>query len=268
MVRIKNKKDKQRFSLPTAFSEPMTDLSDFSLWVYGPPKHGKTTLTQMFEDLLHIMFEPGHKALRLRFIAPKKWDHVEPWIDSIEQDDRYKNVSVDTVESMYALCWRAVLKKLGIDHPSDLEYGKGWDAVKSPFVKALKRLLNLESKGCCLISHAVRGTRKTKDGDEIEDIHPNLSGKILEEVAGAVDVIGYYHTRRDQRFLQIRPSDDVMAGCRLEENFRYTDGSPITFVPMGESKEEAFENLVAAFNNELKRPKERTGKKFKLKKRG
>jgi 3-phosphoglycerate kinase len=129
-----------------------------------------------------------------------------------------------------------ILKKLDIEHPSDLGYGKGWDAVKTPFIKALKRLLNLEDKGAVLVSHAVRGSRKTKDGDEIEDIHPNLSGKILEEVAGAVDVIGYYHIRKGGYVLQIRPTDDVMAGCRLEENFNFTDGSPIKYHSDGKFK--------------------------------
>jgi hypothetical protein len=265
-MKLQGKKEKQRFVLPTTFSEPMTELSDFSIWLYGPPKHGKTTLCQQFDSMLHLMFEPGYKALRLKFRKPKKWEHVDRWIDVIEADDEFKNVSVDTVEAMYDLCWKAILKKLDIEHPSDLGYGKGWDAVRSPFIKALKRLLNLEHKGCVLVSHANKGTRTTKDGDEIEDIHPNLSGRILEEVAGAVDVIAYYHVRRGEHTLQIRPSDDVMAGCRLEENFNYTDGSPIKFIPMGSSKQEAYENLLAAFNNELERPEERR-KQHKLKKR-
>lgn len=266
-LKLKNKKKekRQRFNLPTEFTEPKPNIEDYILWFFGGPGIGKTSLSQQFEDPLHWMFEAGHKALRLKPIFPRRWSHVEGFADTAEADDDFKTNVIDTVEAMYELAWAAAKKKMGWDHPSDEPYGKGWDSVKAPFIKALNRIMFMPHKGTVLISHAKSGERKTYDGDVFEDIHPNLSGAALEAVAGAVDVIGYYHIRKGQHVLQIRPSDDVMAKCRLEERFLYTDGSPIKFIPMGESKVEAYENFVAAFNNELDRPEERTVKKAKLK---
>lgn len=265
-MKLKNK-NKAKFHLPTEFSEPCTELADYTFWIYGIPGAGKTTLSQMFDDPIHVMTEPGAKALRLKPVYPRRWEQVNPIIDAIEESTEFKTATLDTVEAMYDLAWKWAQKKNGWEHPSDEGYGKGWASVSEPFLKALKRLMNLPDKGCVLISHAKNGTRKLSDGDEVEDVHPNLSGKMLEEVAGAVDVVGYYHTRRGQAVLQIRPTDEVMAKCRLEENFNYEDGGPIRYIPMGTSKQEAYANLLAAFNNELERPAERKVKKPKLKRR-
>jgi hypothetical protein len=39
------------------------------------------------------------------------------------------------------------------------------------------------------------------------------------------------------------------AGCRLAENFRTPDGKPIHAIPMGNSVQESYDNLMAAFSN-------------------
>lgn len=267
-MKLKRKKDRQDYRLPTVESEPLERLEDFSFWIYGPPKIGKTTLTQQFRGVIHGMAEDGAKALRLFKFDIDEWQAAVAFLKLVRKTTKFGNVTIDTVEALYKYCWDYHLTKMELEHPSDGDYGKGWDGVNRPFRHLLRGFLGLRDKGAILVSHAVRGERKTADGDEIEDIHPNMSGKVLEEVAGMIDVIGYYHFRRGARVLQIRGTDEVMAGCRLEENFRYDDGTPVTYIPMGDGKAEAYENFLAAFNNELPKPAERKPKaKLKKKKR-
>lgn len=264
---IKLHKTQQRFSLPTSFSKIRENLSDYSLLIYGMAGEGKTTFTQQFPDPFHLMTEPGGKALRLKQRQPRSVKEAETFVSLWEEAEDFSNIVCDTVEALYDLFWAAALKKLKIEHPADEPYGKGWDAVRSPFLKLLKRIINHPTKGGILISHVAHGTRKLSDGDEVEDFHPNLSGKPLEEVCGAVDLVGFYHQRKGAKVLQIRATEDAYAKCRLEDHFNYSDGSRVRYIPMGDSKEEAYQNFVAAFNNELEKPAEKPKGKAKLKRR-
>lgn len=268
-MKLKRKKSKasRDYALPTVFSEPSSNIWDYTFLIFGPPKIGKTSLFSTLKTAAYLMFEEGGKALSIRKKQVTSWEAVEGYLRSAQKADpkKFGPLILDTAEGLYGIAWDHFLAKLEIEHPSDLDYGKGWDAVGSPFRRVLKKYVSLRDIGTVLISHAKRGDRKLASGDVVEDIHPNLSGRPLEEVAGMVDVIGYYHFRRGSRVLQIRGDDEVMAGCRLEENFLYDDGSPIKYIPMGESKQEAYGNFLAAFNNELTKPVERK-KKTKLKK--
>jgi len=258
--------ERTSYRLPTIESEPLERLEDFSFWIYGPPKIGKTTLTQQWRGVIHGMAEDGAKALRLFKFDITDWEAAVAFLRLVRKTTKFDNVTLDTVEALYAHSWDYHLAKMGIEHPSDEGYGKGWDGVNKPFRQLLRGFLGLRDKGTVLVSHAVRGTRPLADGDEVEDVHPNLSGKTLELVAGMVDVIGYYHFRRGERVLQIRGDDEIMAGCRLEENFLYDDGTPVKYIPMGDGKTEAYANFLAAFNNQLAKPAERKPK-AKIKKR-
>lgn len=259
-----------KYVLPTSASEPKRNIEDFSFWFFGRPKVGKTTLAEQFKlggkPPIHIFAEPGGKAISNFQVLIRKWNDAPKYLELIEQSDRFGAAVVDTVEALYQHSWNYQQKTMGWDHPSDLGYGKGWSAVKEPVLRFLDRVLGMPDKGAILISHAKTGTRSTADGDEVEDIHPNLSGAMLEDVAGMVDVIGYYFRSRGQNWLRIRPADNIMAGCRLEENFRFSDGSPVDVIPMGNSKEVAYQNLIAAFNNELDRPEPEKKKKLLKKK--
>lgn len=266
-MKHKKKGGSGNYSFPSALSEPMTELSDYSLWIYGAPGIGKTSLVQQFEGVRYIMGERGAKALRVRAVYPRNVKEFEGFVTTAEAED-FPNICVDGVHAIYQLYWRAAMKKLNIEHPSDEGYGKGWDAVQSPFSAGMLRVLRMD-KGSILISHAASGERRTRDGDTIDDVHPNLSGKALDWLVGETDIVGYYHSRRNRATLQIRQTDDVLAKCRLEENFRYTDGSAIKFIDMGDNKEEAFQNLMAAFNNELDPPviEKKGGARLKKKKK-
>lgn len=257
------KKSKDKFELSAKRSVPCEELSDYAIWIYGAPKIGKTTLADEFPDTYHLLFEDGAKALAIRKTQVREWPTTRKALKAIEADDSIRNFTMDVVEAAYDMCFKHVCDKLGIDYPDELGYGKGWAKIRDEFMGTVMRAIGMPGKGPIFISHAVSGTRKTFDGDEVEDTHPALTGKILEVFSGAMDIIGYYHYRKGERVLQIRGDDNVMAGCRLRDNFRYRDGSPIKYVPLGDSEKEAYENLTAAFRNELSRPEDK-GKKRTL----
>lgn len=249
-MRIKTKTAKG-LSLAVEDSEPSPQMENYSLWVYGPPKIGKTTFTAMFDRCHHFMFEPGAKALRIKQKLVTEWpewlEYQRMWAAS-----DFVTSTVDVVEIAYEMCFRHTCRELGIDHPADEnDMGKSWGRIRQAFMESMQFMQRQPGKGCVFVSHASASKRKTADGGETDDVHPGLTGRPMEALAGSMDVIGYMHVRRGRRVMQIRGDDNVMAGCRLEEQFLHADGSPVAFIPMGTSKEEAYANFVRAFRNEL-----------------
>lgn len=243
-------------SLADVPSEPASNIGDYALWFYGSPKIGKTTLASMFDDAHFLMFEPGGKALRIHQKSVLRWAEFGAYIELLKKGNhKFRTVVIDVVEKAHAMCFDYMCKKLVISHPADVQdFGKSWGAIMNEFLDKMGGVASIPGMGTIFISHAALTTRKTRTGEEVSDIHPALSGKPLEALEGAMDLIGYIHFRRGKRVMQIQGTDTIMAGCRLEENFRHTDGSQIQYIPLGNSKQEAFDNFMSAFNNELPPP--------------
>lgn len=255
--------------LATELSVPAEDIRSYVMWFYGSPGIGKTSLASMFEDVHFLMFETGGKALRIFQKPINTWPEFRAYLKALAKGGhRFKGTVTDVVEKAHTMCFAYMCKKLVISHPADVQdFGKSWGAIMNEFLEAMSELASLDDMGTILISHAAMTKRTTRTGEEVEDIHPALSGKPLEALEGAVDLLGYMHIRRGQHVMQIRGTDSIMAKCRLEERFRYTDGSPILYIPLGNSKQEAYENFVAAFNNELSPPEKESPPKKIVKKK-
>lgn len=250
-------------------SEVCQLMSDYTFLIYGPPKIGKTSLVNQFPDVHHFMCEDGAKALEARFRPIHAWDELQHYIQLVRNQPNHaiKTISMDVVEGAYRLCFDAVCRRLDIDHPQDAPYGKGWNAVNNEFMDCMVDAGTIPGVGAIYVAHATGTARKTFEGDEVVDTHPALSGKILDILTGKMDVIAYYHYSGKQRYLQIRGGEGIMCGCRLKKRFLWPDGEPIDRIPMGNSDEEAYENLVAAFNNELPKPEPKVKKKILLTKK-
>src|SRR6478752_4032607 len=84
--------DKETLTLPTEMSVPLTRFQDYSLWLYGARKIGKTTLASMFPDTFLMMAEPGAKDLSVYQRAITQWKHFTGYIKLLEKDDRFATV--------------------------------------------------------------------------------------------------------------------------------------------------------------------------------
>lgn len=242
------------YRLPDERSVPCESLQDYSQLLYGAKKIGKTTLTSMFPKAFFYLCEPGGKALSIYGASIKNWLDFKGYTRLIEKDKKFKNVIIDTADFMYEMCSEYVCKKLVIDHPSDEGWGKGWKAVKKELATEIMKLLH-SGKGVILISHSREEEIKKKEGDAYNRTSSTLSGQAKELLEGLVDIWSYYTYEGSKRVLYIQGDDYIDAGHRLEGRFIYPDGTPIRKIPMGDSKEEAYENFVSAFENKLPRPK-------------
>src|SRR5437773_3387979 len=130
--------------LPTKKSQPITDWLAYTLFFYGPPKIGKSSLFK-HTNHLYMAYERGLKALSVFRRYVKNWDHAEEILQELEDGGykQYTGIITDTAEKMAAMCMKAVCEEMGIDHPQDAAYGKGWDAYRRALENFVTRLENL-----------------------------------------------------------------------------------------------------------------------------
>lgn len=243
-------------SLPRGLSTPSENLLDYTWLIYGERKIGKTTLLSMFEDHFFLMFEKGAKGLRIRREYVENWGQFLQYIDLLEAEPDYcKMVILDTGGELYEQCLNQAKIDLDLTDIRDKAWGGGYVEVRQRFAQAHERLFRLPS-GFAVTAHSEVKTIKPKFGAEYDKISIQLSAQAFKYYAGVVDTIAYYHyDDNGRRILTIRGDEGLEAGTRCEGHFLYPDGSPIKDIPMGDSKEEAYSNLVKAFNNELPKPK-------------
>lgn len=256
---------KLELSLPTGKNKPCEALQDYSILLYGAKKIGKTSLASMFPDTFFLFCEPGGKGLSTYSRPVRDWNEFKGYVDLIAKDKKFKTVVIDTSDYAYEYCMDYVCKKLVIDHPSDEGWGKGWKAVKKEFTLVLTKLLH-SGKGVIFISHSREEEISKRSGDKFHRTSNTMPGQAKELLEGIVDVWGFYTYEGKRRVLLIEGDDYIDAGHRLENRFKYPDGSDIRSIPMGSSKEQAFKNFLDAFENKLQKPTT-TKKKLKLRRK-
>lgn len=233
--------------LPKKKSTVEKDLSKYSIFIYGKAKIGKTSLCAQFPDALFLMTEPGGKSLEIYQTNVRNWPHFKQLITELETTDMYKTVVVDTVDNLFKMCTDWYCKKNAIQHPSDEDWGKGWQMISDEFLLAITKLMQL-NRGVIFTSHAASHEIKKYAQPTVTEVCPTLSKqgrRILEPI---MDLIAYYKYAEKEdddssRILQIRGDANVVAGCRLTQNF-----VGIKEIPMGNSASEGYKHFMDAFN--------------------
>lgn len=254
MIKRKQKTivDKERdieINLPTTLSKPSMNIGDYTFLIYGEKKIGKTSLASRFPDTLMCMFEPGGKALSIMQLEIPSWAHFRKLNDTLEEKEhKYKTICVDTGSIAYEKCQEYVCVKNEFEHPSDEAYGKGWKKLSDEFTSQMTKIM-MHGTGFVVLAHGKEKEITTASGRKFQCICPNMANGADQFFTATMDVIGYYFYEGNQRWLQIRGDDYIVAGCRPEKNFIALDGFPIHKIPMGKNADEAYKNLVKAFQN-------------------
>lgn len=250
---VEVKTEENELSLPSSPSKPSDRMLDYSLLIYGEKKIGKTSMFAYAESAFFMMFEPGGKALSIYQRPIPSWESFKKYVSLVLKSKQFKTVVIDTAEYSYKACLDHVCKKLCIEHPSEEDWGRGWQAVKDEYTREINRLLH-SGLGIVFLSHYVEKEVKKRDGSTYHHTEPSLPGQAKEVLEGLVDIWAFYTYDHDKRILVIQGDDHIGAGHRVESQFRYVDGTPIRSIEMGDSPKEAYGNFVKAFENKLTQP--------------
>jgi phage nucleotide-binding protein len=241
-------------TLPTKKSEILTELKDYLVLLYGLPKTGKTTLAAQFDEPLFLELEPGTKSLSVYRQPVKKWKMFTETVEELDKEkNRFKTVVIDTFAKLHDLCQEAVCKELGVEHPADAPYGKGFNMVDQEFNRWMNRI-SLTGRGVILICHEDSKDVEQRDGSVKNMVVPKASKQARDYINRCVDLVAYYHYGKDgQRYIRIQGNDEIMAGNRIDGHFL-----GLTKFPVGNSAKSAYQAFIRAFNNE------KVEKKFSL----
>lgn len=229
--------------LPTELSVPSEDVGEYLTLIYGREKAGKTTLAAQFPDALFMGFEPGTKALRVYSVAIDKWQTALDVVKELKKNPtQFKTVIVDTVDLAYKMAEEAVCSRMGYDHPSDGEWGKGWSAVKDEMRGFLLDLAHT-GRGVVLISHESEKEYQRDDGRKTTRIVPSMPKGARDVIEPMLDIWLYYAITSDgKRQLVVKGDDLISAGTRVKEGF-----VGISRIEAGDCAEDAYKNLITAF---------------------
>lgn len=214
-------------TLPTEKTAPSLSPARIKALLYGPPKIGKSTFASKInpEKTLFIATEPGLGSLEVYEAPVSNWQEFLDLGQEIAEDAkkgadrRFDVVAVDTIDELYRFCSDHVCAQLGIKHPSDAEYGKGWSAVADEFRLRIGKLANL-GIGVWFISHAEDREVKKKVGTKTVT-QPSLSGQARKFLVGFVDFIFLAEWEGEEedskRVLRTQGAEHHEAGGRVPE---------------------------------------------------
>lgn len=214
------------------------DLRGYSVFFYGEPKSGKTTIATKFPRHLLLAFEKGYNAIPGAMAQPiNTWAEFRKVLRQLKDEkvkEQFETIILDTADIAYDLCEKYICANakrpdggFGVDSVSDIPFGKGYTQVAKEYDECLRSIIQMDY-GLVLISHSVDKTFKDEQGQEYNQIVPTLGNKPRAIVSRMCDIIGYSRSVQDEEGktstkLFMRGTPRYIAGSRFKYTPDYID---------------------------------------------
>lgn len=261
----KAKTEAKRLRLPTEPEEPGGSFDDYAFFFHGEYKIGKTTLANIGESVLFLQCDPPQKAYRRIERVLPNWEASRDTFRELcklakRKRFPYTRVVIDGADLWYQHCSDYICSLLGVSHPADLDWGRGWGAVRREFTTFVLQFLSLPCSRW-FISHSQWRQTEDRHGRKIDLFVPRITGQAEDIVLGRCDGVFCYDYDEKGRVIRLQESGGCLAGHRLdsEENphFRHRKTrKPLVRIRVDGDAQFAHDCLVAAFDN--KYPKRRS----------
>lgn len=221
--------------LPTKKSEIKTNIEDYILLIYGPPKIGKTEFCAQNDNSLFIMTEKGYNAQSLYAVDAFCWEDLQKAYELVADGDHpYKTIVIDTIDNVWEFAKQESAKEYGQKHIADVGYGKGQAKARDKIKQLISGFAALPY-GLILISHSRKEDIETPVGTLTRETINIVDGKNREaetSILALVDMIMFFTEERVdgeeelQRVIRTAPSDEFVAGGRIDW---IEDGIPLNY---------------------------------------
>ena len=214
------------------------DLRGYSVFFYGEPKSGKTTIATKFPRHLLLAFEKGYNAIPGAMAQPiNTWAEFRKVLRQLKDEkvkEQFETIIVDTADIAYDLCEKYICANakrpdggFGVDSIADIPFGKGYTIVAKEYDECLRSIIQMDY-GLVLISHSVDKTFKDEQGQEYNQIVPTLGNKPRAIVSRMCDIIGYSRGVQNEdgttsTKLFMRGTPRYVAGSRFKYTPDYID---------------------------------------------
>lgn len=234
------------------------DLKGYTVFFYGDPKAGKTTIASKFPGALLLAFEKGYNTIPGIMAKPlNTWSEFKKTLRELkdpEVQQVFQTVVIDTADIAYALCEKWVCQQESndkVDYTTigDIPYGKGYKLVEKEFDESLRAIIQM-NYGLVIISHAIDKTFTDENGKDFNQIVPTLDNRGRKICERACDIIGYARS--------IETEEGKRSTLYLRQTSRFVAGSRFKYMP--NAIEFTYENLVNAIQDAIdKEAKENNG---------
>lgn len=175
-------------TLPTKKRPAVTNVDDYTILLYGPPKVGKTTFCSELNNPLFLATEPGTNALSVFENKIGSWKEFLANCNLLRKPGHgFNMVIVDTVDNLLMFCAEHICKENGVSHESEIPHGKGYSLITAEFQRVITRLAAMPF-GLVLVSHSHEVEMKARTGDYKKTM-ATLTGKQRKFITGFVDMI-------------------------------------------------------------------------------
>lgn len=211
--------------------------SRIQLW-HGEPKIGKTVQANLIPGgSFFLKFEPAHEHIAHRGEVCESWPKFLGVARSIAIAKRdgtpelpFSTIVVDTASEAFRRCQEHELRKLGLEHESDADFGKGYSAVENEFRRRMVGLCQL-GFGVVMIAHSAEKTFSNGKKGNAKEEHTRVvvdfnkaAGRVVPPMA---DLILYFCAERGEdnlmhRAIKTRTTNTYQAGVRYPPGWKKT----------------------------------------------
>lgn len=229
------------------------DLRGYSVFFYGDPKSGKTTIASKFPNSLLLAFEKGYNALAGIMAQPiNSWAEFVKVTRQLKDEkvkEKFSTIIIDTADIAYSYCEKYICSNNGVNSIPDIPFGKGYALTGNEFDEKLRSIVQM-GYGIVLISHATDKVFKDESGVEYNKIVPTLDKRANNIVARMADIIGY------SRAVTVG-EDENKTMLFMRGTQRYEAGSRFKYTP--DYIEFTYDNLVNAIKDAIDKQAEEDG---------
>ena len=238
------------------------DLRGYSVFLYGEPKSGKTTIATKFPRHLLLAFEKGYNAIPGAMAQPvNSWGEFRKILKQLKDSkvrERFETIIIDTADIAYDLCEKYICANAkrsdggyGVDSVADIPFGKGYTMVAKEYDECLRSIVQMDY-GLVLISHAVDKTFTDEQGKEFNQIVPTLGNKPRNIVSRMCDIIGYSRS--------VPEGEKTVTKLFMRGTPRYVAGSRFKYTP--DYIDFTYKDLVKAIGEAIDRQMEEDGSEY------
>lgn len=201
--------------LPKTKRPPQIDIDRLVVFLYGPPKIGKSTTFSRIPGALFLAFERGLDALEVYETPCPDWETFTAVLDELKRGSEYSTIGIDTIDEMYNCCMTYWCRMNKVEHPTLARdprtvYGQ----INSAMKRAIGDLATL-GKGLWFISHEREELVEIGGRKNVQVVRPTLSGSIRTHTLGMADLVLRAGVgQHEKRLLWCQPTRTIEAGDR------------------------------------------------------
>lgn len=205
------------------------------LWIYGKPYSGKSKFAYEFPDPYVISTDNNAQYFGIPNVYVRTVEEFSEALDKFKKKPDHKTLIIDTLDGLQDSVREFCLDKFNIDDEGDLEFGKGWRAVREGMKKAVLSSTKLRDTDVIWISLEDEYTEKSKLGVEVTKYRPSINPKIHDDLSGKTTMI--LHAYKDLKNkdgvaykISIGSTSNELSGTRIPIKSKLINNSYKDFI--------------------------------------